>query len=76
VTSRARAVGVAAVVVMALALPLFVTNFRLFQFTQVGVYAIALLGLNVLTGYSRQTAYRRLLVAPHGVRSGIVERID
>jgi polyphosphate kinase len=31
---------------------------------------------NVLTGYSRQTAYRRLLVAPHGVRAGIVERID
>ncbi len=31
---------------------------------------------NVLTGYSRQTAYTRLLVAPHGVRSGIVERIE
>jgi polyphosphate kinase len=31
---------------------------------------------NVLTGYSRQTAYRRLLVAPHGVRSGIVERLE
>jgi polyphosphate kinase len=31
---------------------------------------------NVLTGYSRQTAYRRLLVAPYGVRSGIVERIE
>jgi polyphosphate kinase len=31
---------------------------------------------NVLTGYSRQTGYRRLLVAPHGVRSGIVERIE
>jgi len=31
---------------------------------------------NVLTGYSRQTAYRRLLVAPHGVRAGIVERIE
>jgi polyphosphate kinase len=30
---------------------------------------------NVLTGYSRQTAYRRLLVAPYGVRSGIIERI-
>jgi polyphosphate kinase len=30
---------------------------------------------NVLTGYSRQTAYRRLLVAPHGVRTGIIERI-
>jgi polyphosphate kinase len=31
---------------------------------------------NVLTGYSRQTAFRRLLVAPHGVRSGIIERIE
>jgi polyphosphate kinase len=31
---------------------------------------------NVLTGYSRQTTYRRLLVAPHGVRAGIIERID
>jgi len=31
---------------------------------------------NVLTGYSRQTAYRRLLVAPRGVRSGLVARIE
>jgi polyphosphate kinase len=31
---------------------------------------------NVLTGYSRQTAYRRLLVAPHGVRAGIIGRIE
>ncbi|MDG4767262.1 RNA degradosome polyphosphate kinase [Solwaraspora sp. WMMD406] len=31
---------------------------------------------NVLTGYSRQTAYRRLLVAPHGVRSGLIDRIE
>jgi polyphosphate kinase len=31
---------------------------------------------NVLTGYSRQTGYRRLMVAPHGVRSGIIERIE
>ncbi|WP_245599626.1 RNA degradosome polyphosphate kinase [Nakamurella lactea] len=31
---------------------------------------------NVLTGYSRQTEYRSLLVAPHSVRSGIVERIE
>ncbi|GAA1998446.1 polyphosphate kinase [Nakamurella flavida] len=30
---------------------------------------------NVLTGYSRQTDYRNLLVAPHSVRSGIVRRI-
>src|SRR5690606_33507534 len=31
---------------------------------------------NTLTGYSRQTAYRRLLVAPQGVRAGLVERIE
>ncbi|HEY3714180.1 MAG TPA: RNA degradosome polyphosphate kinase [Jatrophihabitantaceae bacterium] len=31
---------------------------------------------NVLTGYSRQTDYRSLLVAPQGVRLGIVERIE
>jgi polyphosphate kinase len=31
---------------------------------------------NVLTGYSRQTRYHNLLVAPHGVRRGIVERIE
>ena len=30
---------------------------------------------NVLTGYSRQTEYRSLLVAPHMMRSGIIERI-
>jgi polyphosphate kinase len=31
---------------------------------------------NMLTGYSRQTAYRRLLVAPYGVRSGLIARIE
>ncbi|MFC6017477.1 RNA degradosome polyphosphate kinase [Plantactinospora solaniradicis] len=31
---------------------------------------------NVLTGYSRQTSYRRLLVAPQGIRSGLIERIE
>jgi len=31
---------------------------------------------NVLTGYSRQREYRRLLVAPHGVRAGLIERIE
>ncbi len=31
---------------------------------------------NVLTGYSRQTDYRTLMVAPHGVRRGILERIQ
>ena len=31
---------------------------------------------NTLTGYSRRTDYRTLLVAPHGVRAGLVDRID
>jgi len=31
---------------------------------------------NVLTGYARQDEYRTLLVAPYGVRKGIVERIN
>ncbi|HEX3649406.1 MAG TPA: RNA degradosome polyphosphate kinase [Pseudonocardiaceae bacterium] len=31
---------------------------------------------NVLTGYSRQTRYHNLLVAPHQIRRGIVDRID
>lgn len=31
---------------------------------------------NSLTGYSRQTSYRSLLVAPYGIRRGIVRRID
>jgi polyphosphate kinase len=31
---------------------------------------------NVLTGYSRQTEYRSLLVAPVGIRSGLLERIE
>ena len=31
---------------------------------------------NTLTGYSRQTEYRTLMVAPHGVRDGLVRRID
>jgi len=31
---------------------------------------------NVLTGYSLTTDYQRLLVAPHSVRSGLIERIE
>ncbi len=31
---------------------------------------------NVLSGYSMETEFNRLLVAPHSVRSGLVERID
>jgi branched-chain amino acid transport system permease protein len=38
----------------ACALPFVLSNFRLFQFSQVYVYAIAILGLNMLTGYNGQ----------------------
>ena len=31
---------------------------------------------NTLTGYSRKQEYRNLLVAPHGIRTGIIERIE
>jgi polyphosphate kinase len=30
---------------------------------------------NTLTGYSRQTTYRSLMVAPHGIRTGLLEKI-
>ncbi len=43
-----------AAVAIACALPFLLSNFRLFQFTQVYIYAIALLGLNMLTGYNGQ----------------------
>ena len=39
---------------MACALPFVVSNYRTFQLTLVLVYAIALLGLNILTGYNGQ----------------------
>ena len=44
---------VGAVVLVAL-LPRFMGEFRLLQFTLVAIYVIALLGLNILTGYSGQ----------------------
>ncbi len=31
---------------------------------------------NVLSGYSMNTTYKRLLVAPHSIRTGLVERIE
>src|SRR3954470_15745096 len=42
------------VLVVACALPFVVSNYRTFQLTLVLVYAIALLGLNILTGYNGQ----------------------
>lgn len=42
------------VLAAACALPFFISNYRTFQFTLVLVYSIALLGLNMLTGYNGQ----------------------
>ena len=50
----ARLVGLLALIGVACSLPFILTNFRLFQFTQVYIYAIAILGLNMLTGYNGQ----------------------
>ena len=49
-----RRLAVLAALAVACALPFLLSNFRLFQFTQVYIYAIALLGLNLLTGYNGQ----------------------
>ena len=46
--------GLVLVLAVAAVLPFMMSGFRLFQFTQVFIYAIALLGLNILTGYNGQ----------------------
>jgi len=49
-----RTVGLALVLAVACALPFTMSGFRVFQFTQVLIYAIAILGLNMLTGFNGQ----------------------
>ncbi len=46
--------GFAALAVVVFALPAFVNDFRAQQFAYVGIYLIALTGLNILTGYTGQ----------------------
>ena len=52
--TRRQWIGLAVVLVLACALPFMVSNYRVFQLTLVLVYSIALLGLNLLTGYNGQ----------------------
>ena len=52
--SRGQLFGLALLLAAACALPFVVSNYRVFQFTLALVYAIALLGLNMLTGYNGQ----------------------
>jgi len=47
-------IAIALAVVVALVLPFLVKNYRVFQFNLVLVYAIAILGLNILTGFNGQ----------------------
>jgi branched-chain amino acid transport system permease protein len=52
--ATSKILGLVVVLVLACALPFLMSGFRVFQFTQVYIYAIALLGLNILTGYNGQ----------------------
>jgi branched-chain amino acid transport system permease protein len=44
----------AALIAVAVVLPFTLSNYQVFQLTQVMIYAIAVLGLNILTGYNGQ----------------------
>jgi branched-chain amino acid transport system permease protein len=46
--------GSAALIALAVMLPFALSNYHVFQLTQVMIYAIAVLGLNILTGYNGQ----------------------
>ena len=46
--------GLLILLTVACVLPFTLSGFRIFQFTQVWAYAVALLGLNMLTGYNGQ----------------------
>jgi len=52
--SKRALILLAVLAAVACALPFVLSNYRVFQFTLVLVYAIALLGLNMLTGYNGQ----------------------
>jgi len=53
-SGAANTVGLVLVLAAAVTLPFVLSGFRVFQFTQVYIYAIALLGLNILTGFNGQ----------------------
>lgn len=51
---RGRSFGLAALLASALVIPFVVSDYHVFQLTQIVVYAIAVLGLSLLTGFSGQ----------------------
>jgi len=52
--ARRRWIATTILVALAVALPLALSNYHIFMLTMVMVYAIAVLGLNILTGYNGQ----------------------
>lgn len=52
--SLQKVIWIALLLLAACALPFFISNYSVFQFSMVLSYAIALVGLNILTGYSGQ----------------------
>jgi len=52
--SRQAIAGIVVVLAVACVVPFLVSEYRTFQFTLVLIYSIALLGLNILTGYNGQ----------------------
>jgi branched-chain amino acid transport system permease protein len=60
-----RSAGVAAAIAALITLPFVLSNYQILQATMVLIYAIALLGLNILTGYGGQ------LSLGHGAFFGI-----
>ena len=53
-TTTWRGIGTFAVLAIAFILPFGVSGYRVFQFSQVLIYGVAILGLNILTGFSGQ----------------------
>ena len=51
---RWRRIAIGSLCIVAVGLPFVASGYHLFQFAQVLIYAIALLGLNLLTGYNGQ----------------------
>jgi branched-chain amino acid transport system permease protein len=49
-----RWIGVLVLIALAVVLPFFLSNYHVFELTMVMIYAIAVLGLNILTGYNGQ----------------------
>ncbi|HUZ30819.1 MAG TPA: branched-chain amino acid ABC transporter permease [Xanthobacteraceae bacterium] len=53
-SGTARWIGILALIALAVALPFALSKYHVFELTMVIIYAIAVLGLNILTGYNGQ----------------------